>query len=929
MVQLLLLDNPLKLRGVNYNNLTRIRCTESDAHSHRLMFVPSLILSNVMSLAPKIDEIRPYVININAEIAVFTETWLKSSILDSVIDIPGYRIIRKDRTERIHGGVCIYIKNQMKCCILPELETSQFEVLWIKLQPRRLPRGLSSIVLGAIYHPPGSDNQAMIKYLTDCLTRVEAMYRNCGIIIMGDLNRLKTTSISIQFKLKQLVHFPTRGVRTLDVILTNLSQFYDDPKQSPPFGLSDHLTIYMFPKARQTIKNKSRMIKTRDTRHSNRSVLGRVLSKVDWSCLNNFDSCEEKLTFFNTMILNTLNIVMPIRTKRIHNNDAPWMSVKLKKAIEKRQRAFKDGKRSSFKYYRNLVNSERKRCRSSFYNSKIKNLKYVKPKEWWSAVKRISGMNPIKEPDFRSFLQVDDLQHLSSLQVANTINNSFLEPLRHFDPLQSMNEIDDTTLSVLTVSEIEVYNCLKSLNPSKANGPDDIPSWVLKNYAILLSLPVMEIINCSFRERKLPKSWKLANVVPIPKSTPVQDINQQLRPISLTSILSKVAEDFVVRKELKPDILKILDPNQFGVISGSSTSQALIKMIHRWTEATDGSGASVRVVLFDYQKAFDFVDHSIIVTKLKSLDIRYATIKWIKDFLTNRQQRVKLGEDCFSEWGNVPAGVPQGTKLGPWLFALMINDLNTTSVNDEIKFVDDLTVSESVPKFALSQIQDSVTEIQDWSESNHFRLHEKKCKELRIDFKKHRSVFPPIQVNGKPLELVEEAKLLGLTITSTLKWNKHVNNIISKSSKRIYLLVQLKRAKVPNKEIVNFYTICIRPILEYASTVFHYSLPKYLSDELERVQKRALRIVYPSKHYNEALSESGLATLYARRHAACVKLFNQILDDPNHKLNELVPRSVSPLSYNLRKKKNFLIPKFCTDRFRNSFIVNSCLNEQY
>ena len=222
----------------------------------------------------------------------------------------------------------------------------------------------------------------------------------------------------------------------------------------------------------------------------------------------------------------------------------------------------------------------------------------------------------------------------------------------------------------------------------------------------------------------------------------------------------------------------------------------------------------------------------------------------------------------------------------------MINDLNTTSVNDEIKFVDDLTVSESVPKFALSQIQDSVTEIQDWSESNHFRLDEKKCKELRIDFKKHRSVFPPIQVNGKPLELVEEAKLLGLTITSTLKWNKHVNNIISKSSKRIYLLVQLKRAKVPNKEIVNFYTICIRPILEYASTVFHYSLPKYLSDELERVQKRALRIVYPSKHYNEALSESGLATLYARRHAVCVKLFNQILDDPNHKLNELVPRSV-------------------------------------
>ena len=116
----------------------------------------------------------------------------------------------------------------------------------------------------------------------------------------------------------------------------------------------------MFPKARQIIDNKFMVIRTRDTRHSNKSIVGRVLSKVDWSSV----SCEEKLMFFNTMIHNILNIVMPIKTERIHKNDAPWMSVKLKQAIKKRQRAFKDGNRSSFRYYRNLVNSERKRCRS-------------------------------------------------------------------------------------------------------------------------------------------------------------------------------------------------------------------------------------------------------------------------------------------------------------------------------------------------------------------------------------------------------------------------------------------------------------------------------------------------------------------------------------------------------------------------------------
>ena len=133
----------------------------------------------------------------------------------------------------------------------------------------------------------------------------------------------------------------------------------------------------------------------------------------------------------------------------------------------------------------------------------------------------------------------------------------------------------------------------------------------------------------------------------------------------------------------------------------------------------------------------------------------------------------------------------QNSDLG--FFALMVNDLRTSRVNNGIKFVDDLTISESVPKFALSQIQDSVTEIQDSSGSNHFRLYQKKCKELRIDFKIHQTIFPPIQVNGKPIEVVEEAKLLGLTIPSNLKWNKH-------------MLIMLS-LKAPNRYIYLFRTI--------------------------------------------------------------------------------------------------------------------------
>ena len=118
------------------------------------------------------------------------------------------------------------------------------------LAAKKSPRGISLIILGGIYLPPGSHDLAMIDYLIDSLTRVEAMYSNCGIVLMGDLNRLRTSSISRFFKLKQLVNFPTRGQRTLDVILTNIPQFYDVPERLAPFGLSDHFTISLFPKVR-------------------------------------------------------------------------------------------------------------------------------------------------------------------------------------------------------------------------------------------------------------------------------------------------------------------------------------------------------------------------------------------------------------------------------------------------------------------------------------------------------------------------------------------------------------------------------------------------------------------------------------------------------------------------------------------------------
>ena len=184
---------------------------------------------------------------------------------------------------------------------------------------------------------------------------------------------------------------------------------------------------------------------------------------------------------------------------------------------------------------------------------------------------------------------------------------------------------------------------------------------------------------------------------------------------------------------------------------------------------------------------------------------------------------------------------------------------------------------------------------------NRFQLNIDKCKEIRISFSKNNADLPPLFINGQELEVVQNAKLLGVTITDNLSWNLHINETITKASKRLYFLRQLKGARVSTSDLVRFYTCCIRSVCDYAVPVFHSSLPNYLINDLERVQKRALSIVCPHLSYNESLA---------------------FLDGEEHKLHHLLPPRHTP-KYNFRQSRVFDL-SYKTNRTKNSFINFQC-----
>ena len=462
------------------------------------------------------------------------------------------------------------------------------------------------------------------------------------------------------------------------------------------------------------------------------------------------------------------------------------------------------------------------------------------------------------------------------------------------------------------------------MKTNKSAGPDGIQAWIFHDFSHIVAAPLASIFNASIQQGIMPACWKIAHTVPIPKINPPGKIESDLRPISLTPIASKVLEHFSCTWMYEA-IKDKIDPNQFGGVKCSSTTMALLTIINYIAQATDSGGNHVRMLLCDFSKAFDLVNHNIVLEKLRVMGVPACLLKWSANFLFERKQQVKIGKQ-LSGIVKLNAGCPQGTLFGPLAFISHINDLQVPPPVHTVKYVDDTSFLASSNDPEDLTMQRTADTLHNWCQTNDMRLNTKKTKEMIFNFTKKSHEFQPLVVDNDVIEQADSTNILGLVLSNDLTWNNHVDFMVKKANKRLFLLTLLKRADVSIEDMVTIFTSIIRPVLEYACVVWHSSLPEYLHNDIEGVQKRALIIICGLNSYKRNLEISELTTLRDRRQKLCCQFF-QDMKNSDHKLSYMLPQE-STTNYDLRHLNTLAVPFCKTNRYMNSFLPWALRNFQ-
>ena len=565
---------------------------------------------------------------------------------------------------------------------------------------------------------------------------------------------------------------------------------------------------------------------------------------------------------------------------------------------------------SAYRKLRNCVNAKLRVCKADYLRDE-----YGKKenRQFWRQVSYINGREKIRQFP----VDVPDL--------SNSFNNYFLSsPSRVLSELcgnDDQSQCSDDAMDYLQlvkqppsgfllqkVDVVLVSGLIRELDSTKATGLDEMPAVFLKRHSSFLSSVVTKLINRSFQDGVFPRVWKQSIIIPLQKQSNNTSLSNY-RPISILPVVFKIIER-IVHIQLT-DYLnshQILSPNQSGFRVGHSTQDVLLNVVNSWSSALD-RGMFVGALFLDLSKAFDCVNHDILLSKLHFYGIRGMSMTWFRDYLGNRQQRVRV-DNLLSDWGEVQCGVPQGSILGPLLFSIYINDLPIIFNNTDINiFADDteLHLSDHSLLSLESNLQKEVDLLCRWSNSNLLKINIQKSAVMLLGPK--RKVLDKvlkISINDTPIPFKVSVKYLGVHVNRWLTWDDHVTSIITKVQFKLLMLLRMKPSSPAI--LLTLYKIYIMPHFDYCSIVWQ-ALSTKLSLRLDKLHIKAMKQLFPSYTviYSNNLSTPSLP-LTRRKYHMMVQTYKILHDLAPPYLRSSVKYSYPNSGRSLRNNYRVIVP---------------------
>lgn len=834
----------------------------------------SLLHFNIRSVAKHFEEMRLYLHTLKHHFSVLglSETWVKDSSCD-LFDLDSYNLYQNTRSEKRCGGVSIYIDSQYISKERVDLAYMEgyIETVFAEIDKQSLSNFNKNVVIGTVYRPPNTDIVQFNATLEIILNKIKSENKYC--FLMGDFNidliKCDTHNETGQFLDLMFSNFysphvdkPTRITEHSSTLIDNIFSNMNSLDTETCGGIlctdiTDHYPIFHFSKIKKRCAFNEE-ITTRKITTNGKEKFHSALQNCDWDEVLTSNNTQEAYNYFDIKMRSIFNQCFPkIRIKSKGKRNLPWINASLKRCIKQKNKLFSRftnhrtcRNESIYKRYKKHLELTIRTARKLYYQHELTNNKR-NLKKTWSVLRQVLN-TPNKTRSSISFLSNDDECIADPTLIASKFNDFFTNIGQQIcdsipattktygdylvNPLENSIYIEDATEDEIII----IVSSLKNSSP----GIDEIRADVVKSNIDLIVQPLTHLVNLSLANGYVPEQLKQAVVTPIHKGGNQCDINNY-RPISVLPFFSKVFEKVMYNRII--DFLSkhdILYQYQFGFRKKMSTEMALAIATDKVSQEMDKGNNAIAVFL-DLKKAFDTVNHTILLDKLYHYGIRGSAHQWFKSYLNNRKQSVKCN-NVISEEMSVKTGIPQGSLLGPLIFILYINDLHCLSDNNNsttIMFADDTSIFFSGPdlEVLINDVNHDLCLILEWLNANKLSLNISKTKAMLFSRKRNINRNIEIKVDNHRIDIVDSTTFLGVVIDKDLSWYAHIQKVCKKLSKVVGLLY--RASSVLEKEsLYELYNTLFYPHITYCNIIWGNAAACNLQ-RIYLLQKKAIRLI--------------------------------------------------------------------------------------